>query len=155
MFTKSWSLASQKLCGKLDNSAMSVPEHLTQDPYTGRSRHRSTCARAACTIPETNRTHGARPGSALLSGSSMCLDVLPCGGRPHSCLRVAANRAAIQLGALAKEKARRLRLTLAHRTNQPTTAGHLDAKRPMRSKLEVNILTLQSRGAQHGECTMR
>ena len=85
----------------------------------------------------------------------MRLDVLSCSGDLQSSLRIAADGAAGQLGALPKDTRRRLRLALAHRANRPTTAALPHAKKPMRSKPEVDILTLKSRGAQHGQHTIR
>ena len=127
-------LSRDQLCVVRNNSlhfGLSTPPGR---PVRGRSAHRSACARAACTIHETNRAHRTHPGPALMSGSSMHLDVLPCGGRPHSCLRGAADGAAGQLGALAVDLRRPIRVALVHRANLLTTAARQDAKRPVWSK---------------------
>ena len=98
-------------------------------------------------IPPARRT--------VVIGCTAAYARLSRGGDPHPSLRIAADGAAGQLGALPKDTRRRLRLALAHRANRPTTAALPHAKKPMRSKPEVDILTLKSRGAQHGQHTIR
>ena len=147
-------LCHKKLCGGLDNSLLFGSGTLTQDPYTGCARHRSTCARTACTTSETIRVHGARPGPALLSSPSMRIDVLPCGGHPLPSLHPAADGADGHAGALVHEPVRRLRAALAHGTNRWITSARPDAKEPSSSKDEVENYTLQSRGAHDGERTV-
>ena len=127
-------LSPERLGTVRKDSPKLVPAPLPDRRIRGASRRRSACARPACTIHETSRAHRTHPGPALMSGSSMHLDVLPCGGRPHSCLRGAADGAAGQLGALAVDLRRPIRVALVHRANLLTTAARQDAKRPVWSK---------------------
>jgi len=112
-------------------------EHPGRVPVRGRSRHRSACARTARTIRETNSAYITRPEPTLMSGSSMRLDVLPCGGHPLPRLRAAADGANGQVGAHAGDQDCRLRAALVHRANRRTTAARPDAKKPSSSKVQV------------------
>ena len=67
------------ICGVPEKSAKSAPDHLSRDPYTGRSRHRSVYVCTARTTSETKCTLRSHGGAALLSRSSLRFDALPYG----------------------------------------------------------------------------
>ena len=74
-------LSGDQLSTSRNNSPKSVPRPSANVRVWSASRRRSACARTACTIRETSYVHETRPGPALLSRSSMRLDVQPHSGR--------------------------------------------------------------------------
>ena len=153
-FTKTCSVAPDQISGTRNKSLLFGSSAPPGRPVRGRSRHRSACARAACTTRETIRAHVARPGPTLLSSPSTRLAVLPCGGHPVPSLHTAADGADAHDGERVDDNDRRLRGALVHRANRRSTAARPDAKRPVSSKVHVENHTLQSRGGHNGERTV-
>eukprot|EP00322_Chrysochromulina_rotalis_P020442 CAMPEP_0115884804 /NCGR_PEP_ID=MMETSP0287-20121206/30322_1 /TAXON_ID=412157 /ORGANISM="Chrysochromulina rotalis, Strain UIO044" /LENGTH=185 /DNA_ID=CAMNT_0003341151 /DNA_START=32 /DNA_END=590 /DNA_ORIENTATION=- len=123
-----------EICGGLRKSPKSVPRPSADVRVWSASRRRSACARAACTIRETGYAHETQSGPALLSRSSVRLDVQPHSGRSLPTLQSAADGAAGHVGELVRERNRRVRGALVHRASRRTTAARPDTKRSVLSK---------------------
>ena len=142
--SKLYWLCHKRLDDILKDSAKSVPRPSADVRVWSASRRRSACARAACTVRETSYVHGTRPGPALLSRSSMRLDVQPHSGRSLPTLQSATDVAAGHVGELVRGPNRRVRGDLVHRASRRATAARPDTKRSFPSKNCVENHILQT-----------